>query len=165
MSRYFVAGLPPLKNSTSCTIGLRHLLIGSSRKDAVKHIDTYCPDSIRYPEQSVVSPVLKMFYNKSRIVSFYDKQNFQDGLSKLTADVFCLQGRFMCNGTLTMLNTDNCWTSEVYPSFTTLLIFPIPDLFCQIAKYRQQSILQRSVFAIFILILKSVLIQCFLLHW
>ncbi|CAF1442230.1 unnamed protein product [Adineta steineri] len=68
-------GLPPLQNSTSCSLCLRHLLVGSQRKVSWNHIIIYCHDFIQYPEQPVLSPVLKMFYNKSRIVSFYAGQN------------------------------------------------------------------------------------------
>ena len=146
MSNYFVSDLPTLKNSTSCTMGLRHLLLGSFRKDAVNHIVTYCPDSIQYPEQSVLSPVLKMFYNKSRIVSFYDKQNFKDKLPKFTADVFCLRGTFMCNGIPTTLNKDVCWNYEEFLSFAAFPFFPIPYLFCQMAKDQEENIFSQSVF-------------------
>jgi hypothetical protein len=145
MSKYFVGGLPPLRNSTSCTLALRHLLAGTLRKDAVNHTATYCPDLIQYPERSVLSPVLKLFYNKSRIVSFYDKQNFGDKLPKLTADVFCVGGTFMCTSISTTLNDDVCWNYEEFLRFVALPFFAIPFLFCQMAKDRD-NILQRSVF-------------------
>ncbi len=134
-----------MSNTSSCTIGLRYLLRGISRKVAVNHVIAYCPELIQYPEQAVLSPVLYMFYNKSRIVSFYDKQNFGDRLSKLTADVVCLRGTFMCNSVLTTLNEDSCWNYEEFLS-AAFPFFPIPYLFCQIATGRQKNISQRLVF-------------------
>ncbi|CAF4326295.1 unnamed protein product, partial [Adineta steineri] len=80
-------GLPPLRNSTSCLLGLRYLLVGTQRKESWNHIIIYCPDLIQYPEQPVLSPVLKMFYNKSRIVSFYAEQNFGLVTLKRTPDL------------------------------------------------------------------------------
>ncbi|CAF4093060.1 unnamed protein product [Adineta steineri] len=122
-------GLPPLQNSTSCSLGLRHLLVGSQRKISWNHIITYCLDFIQYPEQPVLSPVLKMFYNKSRIVSFYAAQNFGLPLLKRTPDLICLNGTFICNGTLITSTNGTCWSFERYLSFADLPFFPFSYLF------------------------------------
>ena len=145
MPKNLIGGVSSLKNSTSCTIGLRYLLAGLSRKEALDHIVAYCSELIEYPEQSVISPVLKLFYNKSRIVTFYANQNFKDSLSKVTADVFCLHGTFMCNGILSTLSNDNCWDFNVLLSYTALPFFSISYLFCETAREQQQNNLQRSV--------------------
>ncbi|CAF4195689.1 unnamed protein product, partial [Adineta steineri] len=118
------AGLPPLQNSTSCSLGLRYLLIGYQRKQSWNHIVTYCPAFIQYPEQPVLSPVLKMFYNISRIVSFYAGQNFGLALPKQTPDLVCLNGTFICNGTLITSTNGTCWSFENYLSFANLPFFP-----------------------------------------
>jgi hypothetical protein len=72
------------------------------------------------------------------------KQNFGDALPKLTADVVCLRGTFMCNGIFTTLNKDSCWNYEEFLS-AAFPFFPIPYLFCQIATGRQQHIFQKLV--------------------
>ncbi|CAF4022098.1 unnamed protein product, partial [Adineta steineri] len=137
-------GLPPLQNSTSCSLGLRYLLIGSQRKISWHQIITYCPDFIQYPEQSVLSPVLKMFYNKSRIVSFYTGQNFGLALPKQTPDVVCLNGTFICNGTLITSANGTCWSFESYLLFADLPFFPFSYLFCQMVKNQLQNNLSRQ---------------------
>ncbi|CAF4093851.1 unnamed protein product [Adineta steineri] len=138
------AGLPPLQNSTSCSLGLRYLLIGYQRKQSWNHIVTYCPAFIQYPEQPVLSPVLKMFYNISRIVSFYAGQNFGLALPKRTPDLVCLNGTFICNGTLITSTNGTCWSFENYLSFANLPFFPFSYLFCQMVENQLQNNLLRE---------------------
>ncbi|CAF0946886.1 unnamed protein product [Adineta steineri] len=139
-------GLPQLQNSTSCSLGLRYLLVGSDRKKAWNHIITYCPDFIQYPEQPVLSPVLNMFYNKSFIISFYAGQNFALALPKRKPDIVCLNGTFICNGTLITSTNGTCWSFEHYLSFADLPFFPFSYLFCQMVKNQLQNNLSREFF-------------------
>ncbi|CAF3980544.1 unnamed protein product, partial [Adineta steineri] len=137
-------GLPSLQNSTSCSLGLRSLLVGSQRKESWNHIIIYCPDLIQYPEQPVLSPVLKMFYSKSRIVSFYAEQNFGLVTLKRTPDLVCLNGTFICNGTLITSTNGTCWSFENYLSFADLPFFPFSYLFCQMVKNQLRNNLSRE---------------------
>ena len=121
---------------SSCQFALRQLLIGQSRKVAWTDVINRCPDLIQYPEQYILSPVITMFFNKSRIVSFYDvkKQNFNHHLPKTTPDLVCFSGTLRCNGVLTNLSRQHCITYEKFEALSSYPFNPVSFLFCQLAK-------------------------------
>ncbi len=146
--------IPQLSNSSWCAHNLRLLLFGTTRKRALIEIIDHCPNLIQYPEQSILAPVIKMFFNKSRIVSFYDfdRQNFGEKLPKTTPDLVCLNGSFICNGIRTWLDLDHndCMNYDEFEALSSYSFFPIFYLFCQIAStadVRQLTISDRLVLA------------------
>ncbi|CAF4127999.1 unnamed protein product, partial [Adineta steineri] len=128
------SGLP---NMSLCTYHLRMLLHGQQRKTAYLMIIDHCPDLIQYPEQPTLSPALKMFFNKSRIVSFYNLtlQNFYLNIQKLTADVVCFQGSLICKKIRQWFYHEHCMDFEQFQTLESYPFFPISYLFCQAANY------------------------------
>ncbi|CAF4128023.1 unnamed protein product, partial [Adineta steineri] len=132
--RYNMKSVGP-PNMSLCTTHLRNLLRGYQRKPALLMIIDHCPDRIQYPEQSTLSPVLKMFFDKSRIVSFYNftVQNFDLNLPKVTADVVCFQGSMICNKIRQWVYHEHCMDFEQFQTLESYPFFPISYLFCQAA--------------------------------
>ena len=127
--------LPQYSNISLCVFNLKSLLRGMSRKRSRDAIIEHCPDLIQNPEQAILSPVVQMFFNKSRLVSFYNssKPNFHENLPKTSADLFCLNGSLLCNGTQTSLRRKYCWSIDEFEALDLYPFFPIPYLFCQAA--------------------------------
>lgn len=135
----------------SCQSALRRLLVGQSRKVALSDIIERCPDLIQYPEQHILSPVITMFFNKSRIVSFYDvhKQNFYDHLPKTTPDIVCFNGALHCNGIRRNLSRKHCINYEEFEALASYPFYPVSFLFCQLAKTGFQQNTTDARYALF----------------
>jgi hypothetical protein len=112
---------------SSCAEMLRRLLAGSSRKIALTHLIHNCSEIIQYPEQSILSPVLKTFYNKSLIIYFYKNHSFNEQLPKNVPDIACLNGSFMCNGTHTRLLEEHCVSYNEIEALALHSFLPITD--------------------------------------
>jgi hypothetical protein len=142
--------LLPLTNTSDCLSSLRYLLIAvrkqpapSTREQSYNNIIDRCPDFIQYPEQAVLSPVLKMYYNKSWIREFYKTgQNFNRQMPR-KPHWFCLNGSMICNGIWITLRKDHCMDQDDFENLTSYPYFPIPNLFCQMAM--KQESLERLV--------------------
>jgi hypothetical protein len=152
--------LPPLTETSSCTISLRHLLHAEQsklsnkiREISINNIINHCPELIQYPEQAILSPVLKMFYNKSMIETFYqNRQNLNRQMPR-RAHLYCLNGSMMCDEVWMTLQNDSCFSYQGFQNLTFYPYFPISHLFCQIAA--EQGSLKRLVLE------RSFLILCF----
>jgi hypothetical protein len=142
--------LDPLTSISDCMTSLRYLLFKSQEKLAnetrlisFNNIIDRCPDLIQYPELAVLSPVLKTYYNKSWIKTFYESgQNFHHQMPR-KPHLFCLNGMMICNGIWMTLRRDYCMDQDDFQKLASYPYFPISHLFCQIAVERES--LDRSV--------------------
>ncbi|CAF1208087.1 unnamed protein product, partial [Didymodactylos carnosus] len=142
--------LLPLRNSSTCILSLRHLLNANqnklsnkTREIALNNIVDRCPELIQYPEQAIISPVLKMFYNRSLLETFYgSQQNFNRQIPR-KPHLYCLNGSMACNGIWMTLEKDYCVLHEDFQKLISFPYFPISYLFCQVAA--TQASLERLV--------------------
>jgi Cft2 family RNA processing exonuclease len=131
--------IPPLSNTSTCLISLRYLLFVSGNQQevrqmraiAISNIKDRCSEQLQYSERSVFSPILKMFYKKSRIVEFYtDQQNLTKQLLR-RPDLVCWSGSMVCHGIWMTLEKDHCMNCDDFQTLTSYPFFPITHLFCQ----------------------------------
>ena len=132
--------LRPLTNTSDCISSLRHLLAANRRSPSneiratsFRNMIALCPELIQYPEQTVLSPVLKMYYNRSRIEIFYGAgKSFHQQMPR-KPHLFCLHGSMVCQSTWTTLKKDHCLSQDDFQKLTSSPFFPISHLFCRTA--------------------------------
>ena len=133
--------LANLIETSDCITSLRYLLIDHQRKDlneirarSFNNIIDRCPERIQYPEGTVLSPVLRMYYNKSWIREFYNGgQNFSRPMPR-KPHLFCLNGTMVCDGIWMTLAEELCFNQEDFQRLSSYPFFPVPYLFCEEAQ-------------------------------
>ncbi|CAF1935185.1 unnamed protein product [Rotaria magnacalcarata] len=132
-------------NISLCAEMLQRLLAGLSRKIALTHLIHNCSEIIQYPEQPILLPVLRTFYNKSLIISFYKNHSLNEQLPKTVPDIACLNGSIMCNGTHTRLLEEHCVNYNEIEALALHPFLPITDWFCQVARAQQQRTTSKNI--------------------
>ncbi|CAF4178445.1 unnamed protein product, partial [Adineta steineri] len=106
--------LETLTNTSDCITSLRHMLMAELQKSsnvtrqlALNNMINTCAELIPYPSTtSILSPVLVMFYNRTRFEIFYaSKQNFHQQMLR-KPHVYCLSGSMVCNNMLMKLSNN-----------------------------------------------------------
>ena len=134
------AELKALTDGSSCVSSLSHLLNADRseqpqkvRETAMKNILLRCPELIRYPERTALSPVLHTFYNKSWMASFYvNGKNFAIQMPR-KPHLYCLTGSMVCHGVRMTLANDHCLARAEFDRLALFPFNPISHLFCQMA--------------------------------
>ncbi|CAF1516012.1 unnamed protein product, partial [Adineta steineri] len=133
--------LETLTNTSDCITSLRHMLMAQSQKSsnvtrqlALNNMINTCAELIQYPSTtSILSPVLGMFYNRTRFEMFYaSKQNFHQQMLR-KPHVYCLSGSMVCNNMLMKLSNEYCMNDDEFKNLTRFSFLPISHLFCQMA--------------------------------
>jgi hypothetical protein len=132
--------LTPLSNASSCLLTLRHAILSYLNKKSniqgkliSENIIERCPDLIQYPETSVILSVVSMFYNKSRIVHFFQSKQYLIQKFPRNPHNVCLNGSMICNGIPMTLLKSHCISYEEFLLLKSAAFSPIPTIFCEIA--------------------------------
>ena len=141
--RETTAQLEKLTNTSSCLVSLRHLLT-TDREEIVRvsmeNILNNCSQLIHYPEKTILSPILVMFYNRTELEMIFKRGiSFISNVSK-RPHLYCLRGKITCQGQLMTLSGDFCMTNEEFQGLIKEYpFFPLSDLFCEMSLKERSS--------------------------
>ncbi|UJR19685.1 hypothetical protein I4U23_022819 [Adineta vaga] len=131
-----------LTNNSDCRQTLGHLLqihpAKQSRQLAVINLRTRCDDLILYSEQNAFFPGLKMLYNRSRIVQFFNNtNNFRKPIPK-TPDFYYFTGDVVCDDETLRISRKIWFDHQELQKLTLYPFFPLLHFICQ--KIMNQSL-------------------------
>ena len=134
----------PLENLTdesSCSVSLRHFLTVDRWQNishqkmpmSLNNILRHCPEKIRYPDHSIVSPGLSTYYNRTEFEILHNSKNGFLRNASFQPHLYCFSKMEGCNYVYATWdeNDEQCFTSDQFEKMILEYPFFSPfDIFC-----------------------------------